>query len=85
MGAVYIPDAEMLPPLAVQLTAVLVAPLTLAVNCWLLPTRREAELGFTATETIGAVVAEPEPYADTLQVDHVAPVVHEAGRAASVV
>ena len=81
----YIPAAEMLPPLAVQVTALLVAPLTLAVNCWLRPTSREADLGFTATETVGAAVAEPEPYADTLQVDHDAPVVHEAGRAASVV
>jgi hypothetical protein len=48
---VYIPVEEILPPLAFQLTAVLLVPLTLAVNCWPFPTCSDAALGSTATDT----------------------------------
>lgn len=57
MGAVYIPLAEMLPPLAVQVTDVLLVPLTLAVNCWLLPPVSDVELG--VTEMLTGVLAAP--------------------------
>ena len=60
MGAVYIPPEEMLPPLAFQVTAVLLVPLTLAENCWLLPDGSDDELGNTATATeTGADNPEP--------------------------
>jgi hypothetical protein len=60
MGAVYIPPEEMFPPLAFQLTAVLLVPLTLAANCWLLPNGSDDELGNTATATeTGADNPEP--------------------------
>jgi len=51
MGAVYIPPEEMFPPLAFQVTDVLLVPLTLAENCWLLPNASDDELGNTATAT----------------------------------
>jgi len=51
------PLAVMLPPLADQVTAVLVEPLTLAVNCWVLPAATEAEVGDTLTVTAGAAFA----------------------------
>jgi hypothetical protein len=37
VGAVYNPDVEIEPPEADQVTAVLVVPLTVALNCWLTP------------------------------------------------
>jgi len=62
MGAVYMPLEEMLPPLAAQLTAVSLLPVTLAENCWLLPMASEEEVGATATATeTGAVDANPAP------------------------
>ncbi len=60
MGAAYAPLEEMLPPLAFQVTDVLLVPLTLAENCWLLPHCSDAELGNTATATETAA-AKPEP------------------------
>jgi hypothetical protein len=48
---VYIPLPEILPPLAFQETAVLVVPLTLAVNCCPVPICRDAALGSTAMDT----------------------------------
>lgn len=55
MGAVYIPPEEMLPPLAFQVTVVLLVPLTLAENCWLLPIASDDELGDTAMLTGGVL------------------------------
>lgn len=51
LGAVYIPLAEIVPPLAVQFTLVLVVPATVAANCWLCPVCSEIELGEMATLT----------------------------------
>jgi hypothetical protein len=45
VGAVYRPDAEIVPALADHVTAVLLFPVTVAVNCWLLPDCRVAEAG----------------------------------------
>ncbi len=53
----YKPLAEMLPPVADQVTPVLVLPVTLAVNCWVRPACTEAEVGDNATLTPGAVAA----------------------------
>jgi hypothetical protein len=55
MGAVYMPPEEMFPPLAFQVTAVLLVPLTLAENCWLVPNASDDELGNTAMLTCGLV------------------------------
>ena len=60
IGAAYVPSEEMLPPLARQVTEVLLVPLTLAANCWLLPHCSDVELGITATATETAA-AKPEP------------------------
>jgi hypothetical protein len=51
---VYRPLLEIVPPLADQLTAVLVLPVTVAVNCCEAPVCSEAELGEMLTETVGA-------------------------------
>ena len=54
----------MLPPLIDQLTAVLVVPLTVAVNCCVPPSTTEAAVGEIVMLTAGTVtVAE----ADTLE------------------
>ena len=42
------------PPDADQLTAVLVVPATLAVNCWVFPACSEIEFGVTLTFTDGS-------------------------------
>ena len=57
----YIPVEETLPPLSFQLTAVLLVPLTLALNCLPLPTCSDAALGSTATDTETGDAARPEP------------------------
>ncbi len=36
-GAVYRPEVDMEPPVADQVTAVLVVPVTVAENCWVAP------------------------------------------------
>ena len=51
LGAVYKPELEMVPPVALQVTAVFVVPLTVAVNCCIVPVCTEVELGLTATMT----------------------------------
>jgi hypothetical protein len=44
---VYTPLELIVPPDADQVTAVLVVPVTLAVNCWVSPASSEIELGVT--------------------------------------
>ena len=51
LGAVNSPPLEIVPPFAVQVTAVFEVLLTLAVNCWLAPESRLDELGETVTAT----------------------------------
>ena len=46
----------MLPPAAPQLTAVLLAPVTVAVNCWVPVVRIEAEGGEMETTTPAVTV-----------------------------
>jgi hypothetical protein len=53
LGAEYIPLPEIVPPLADQVTAVLLVPLTMAVNCCVSPVCSEAEEGLRLTETTG--------------------------------
>ena len=52
-GAVYIPLDETLPPLADQLTAVLLVPVTAAVNCCVPPVTNDAEVGVIEMPTTG--------------------------------
>ena len=50
-GAVYNPLALMVPPLALQVTAVLLVPVTVAVNCWVPPLGSDAAGGEMETLT----------------------------------
>jgi hypothetical protein len=52
-GAVYNPEEEIVPPVAVHVTAVLLEPVTVAVNCWVAPVSIDCELGLMSTETGG--------------------------------
>jgi len=45
----------MLPPVADQVTAVLLEPVTVAVNCWVPLVSIEAEVGEMVTATTGAL------------------------------
>jgi hypothetical protein len=64
-GAVYSPEAVIEPPLAAQVTAVLVEPVTVAVNCCVAFVCRIVDTGLTeiATETgaVPVVPAAPTP------------------------
>ncbi len=59
-GAVYSPEVEMVPtvalppavPLTAQVTPVFVVPVTLAVNCCVEPVLTVADVGATATATV---------------------------------
>lgn len=53
-GAVYKPVAEIVPDVAAQVTAVLLLPLTVAVNCCVPPVNKEDEVGLIAIETAAA-------------------------------
>jgi len=53
LGAVYRPDVEIVPPEADQLTAVLLVPVTVAVNCCVVPVCSAGELGIIETEIAG--------------------------------
>ena len=48
------PEVEMVPPVAVHVTAVLEEPVTVAVNCWVRPACTVAVVGEIETETAGA-------------------------------
>ena len=54
LGAVYMPLEEILPPVTDQVTAVLLVPVTAAVNCCVPPANIETDTGDIETET-GAV------------------------------
>ncbi len=56
--ATYNPPAEIVPPVAVQFTAVFAAPVTVAENCSEAPSRKDALFGATETLTFcaGAVI-----------------------------
>lgn len=68
-GAVYTPVEEIVPhaaplqplPLTLQVTAVLVLPATVAVNCWVSPAFTCAVFGETFTDTGTAIVSVAEP------------------------
>lgn len=47
----YRPDDETVPPVAVQVTAVLLEPETVEVNCCVVPVRMVAVVGVIDTET----------------------------------
>ena len=60
-GAVYRPLLETVPPVADQVTAVLLVPLTVAVNCCVPPVCSDAEVGLMLTETtVTDTVAETD-------------------------
>jgi hypothetical protein len=46
---VYSPELETVPPVALHVTAVLVEPVTFAVNCWVAPVTNDIEAGLSAT------------------------------------
>jgi hypothetical protein len=52
-GAVYRPFEEMLPPEADQVTAVFVVPVTVAVNCCVVPDWIDGDLGLMPTAIAG--------------------------------
>ena len=66
LGAVYRPPAEIVPPVADQLTAVLELPLTVAVNCCDPPVVSDAEAGEIATETVAGAATLTAAAADLL-------------------
>jgi hypothetical protein len=57
VGAVKSPELETEPAVVDHVTAVLVEPVTVAVNCWVPAERTVAEVGETETETLGSAAA----------------------------
>jgi hypothetical protein len=56
LGAVYNPDDDTVPPVALHVTAVLLEPVTVALNCCVPPVLSDADVGETPTAiTTGAV------------------------------
>jgi hypothetical protein len=66
LGAVYRPPAEIEPPVADHVTAVLELPLTVAVNCCDPPVVSDAEAGEIATATVAAAPTLTAAEADWL-------------------
>ena len=61
VGAVYRPVVETVPPVADHVTAVLLVPVTVAVNCCVPPVKSEADVGLMLTDTNATVtVAEAD-------------------------
>jgi hypothetical protein len=60
LGAVYRPEEEIVPPAADHVTAVLLEPVTVAVNCCVAFVSKEADVGLieTATGAVTVTVAE---------------------------
>ena len=67
LGAVYKPEEETLPPVADQVTAVLVDPLTVALNCAVPPVVTEAVVGATLTLTTTGAVTVTVALADLVE------------------
>lgn len=61
------PAADIVPPLADQVTAVLLLPVTAATNCWLAPVLTVAVPGLIDTETTGAAVTVTLAVADLVE------------------
>jgi hypothetical protein len=53
LPAIYKPVADIVPPIALQVTAVFEEPVTIAENCCDAPSRRGADVGETLTLTAG--------------------------------
>jgi hypothetical protein len=71
LGAVYRPLARIVPPVAVQVTAVFVLPVTLAVNCCVPPVISEAEVGEIETATaVGVDPLGPVTWVAFIEVAH---------------
>ena len=51
----YKPELETVPPVAVQVTAAFVVPVTVAANCCVADVCKDAEVGLTEMLTTGAV------------------------------
>src|SRR5439155_24151188 len=56
-GAVYSPELVTVPPVVDQVTAVLLVPATIAVNCFVAPEYSVAVIGEIATATLGGLPA----------------------------
>src|ERR1700739_201487 len=65
-GAVYRPLDEMLPPLADQVTLVMLEPVTVAMNCCVPPSFKDADTGETETAITGALLTVTVADADWL-------------------
>jgi hypothetical protein len=52
--AVYTPDEETVPPVAVHVTVLLDDPVTVAENCCISPDCTDAEVGLMEMATVGA-------------------------------
>jgi hypothetical protein len=68
LGAVYEPDEEIVPPVAVQITDVLLVPVTVAENCCVDPVWRVIVVGEIESATVAisgavelAAVTPPQP------------------------
>jgi hypothetical protein len=67
LGAVKRPEVEIEPAVADQVTAVLVEPVTVAVNCWLAPELAVTVVGEIETETVPAGVTVTVAEAEALE------------------
>lgn len=52
----YRPEAEIVPPVADQVTEVLLKPVTVAVNCCVSPVTKEADVGLIVTALFGLLL-----------------------------
>lgn len=77
----YSPLALMVPPVALQVTAVLLVPVTVAVNCCVAPVASDAVAGVTDT----AIAVEVDWFADDVEpvVPHPARVIRTAAQIVS--
>jgi hypothetical protein len=84
-GAVYRPLLVTVPPDVLQVTAVLVDPMTAAVNWVSWAGCKEAVCGDTDTDTDTLLDTPPEPNIDTKQLEYREPVHQRAGKEVRVV